>query len=286
MLIDSSYFIGDLNVPNTIADDVSSSLTNLIRLREKEYLIKLMGYELYKAFSTGIAAATPAQRYLDILLGADFTDYAGKLRHWDGLISITTPGASVHVALGLTDDIFFVVGSLLDGTTAYVNNSLAGLNFRVTQRGYGPLELLKSDNSNIATADISNNPAGGFTWINGTKFSINDKYQIELVSTTINVANVSIAAAPVSPIADYVFYWWLFSQHTLTSGIGQVKTQGQNSVRVSEKYKAVAAWNSMVDRSILLYYFLKQNIAVYPEYQLYLNDRGVSNLLTKIHASF
>ena len=183
MIIDSSYFVGDISIPHTASPDVSSNLNSLIGAKEKEYLVTLMGYELYKVFHPATLSGSVTGRYADILNGQEFTGYDGKLKRWEGLVSPIT----------------------------------------------------------------TDNPT------------------------------------PSSPIADYVFYYYLLQKHTMTTGIGQVKPKGQNSTPVSEKYKACAAWNSMVDKSILLYQFLRSSPTVYPEYNAYLNDRGVSALLTKIH---
>lgn len=99
-------------------------------------------------------------------------------------------------------------------------------------------------------------------------------------NTTIVVANA------VSPIADYVYYYWLKQNHTQTSGLGEVANVAQNAVRVSPKLKAVDAWDSMVDRSWLLYEFLKVNPVTYPEFQAYLSDPDINLMLTRINTLF
>lgn len=285
MYINSSYFIGDLNIPHTSSPEVAATLNTLISQREKEYLTRLLGYELYKAFTTGMAQATPAQRYLDILLGQEYTGFDGKLRKWCGLVASTIDNTQTSITA--VKEIFFTVGMTgapVDGAITYNNPALANLTYTVSQRAFGNLEFLKPDNSNIATADIVNVPSGGFTLLNGWKFSLGNKYLITLANPIITATDVSVGLAPSSPIADYCFYYWLLQKHSLTASIGQVKQKGQNSVVVSEKYKACNAWNSMVDKSTLLYFFLYNNAAVYPEFVP--NNLTVRTLLTKIHPYF
>lgn len=287
-LIDSSYFdVAERNVPNTGQADVLSLLNNLIATREREYLKAALGYELFKVFWVGISSITPAQRYMDILLGLDFTGQNGRLKRWEGLISVISPSLIITVPLTSTDDIFFTVGTLpAPGDSDYINSSLAGLAYRVTQRGIGPLEPLEDDSSNIGTADILINPTGGFSWLNGTTFILGDKFQIELLSTTLDVSGYSVVSVPDSPIADYVYFWWLKQNHTLTSGLGEVKSKAENSVSVSPKHKAVKAWNDMSEKTALLYEFLKLNTTVYPEFEAYMSDKELSYLLTKMNVFF
>lgn len=285
-LIDSSYFdTSERNVPNTGQADVLSKLNNLIEIREREYLKAVLGYELFKLFLVGISSITPAQRYLDILLGVDFTGLNGRLKRWEGLISILSPSLVVTVPLTSTDDIFFTVGVApgpAAGDTTYINSSLAGLAYRVTQRGIGPLEPLEDDDSNILTADIQINPTGGFTLLNSEFFILGDKFQIELLSTSIDVSGYSFVSVPDSPIADYVYFWWLKQNLSHTSGLGEVRSKAENSELVSPKHKAVKAWNDMAEKTALLHEFLRVNSpAVYPEYELYMSDSEVRYLVTK-----
>ena len=289
-LIDNTYFNGERNIPNTAYDGVDTTLTNLIAVREKEFLIKLLSYQLYKLFVADIALPTPSQRFTDILFGTDYTNSRGELDRWNGLVSITTPQQTLSVSVGGSSDIFFTVdvttGAPASGANTYVNANLANTTYKVVQRGYGFLEPLKIDNSNVGTANILINSSGGFTLLNGFTFSANDTYMITDISNSINVSNVPIVAIPDSPIADYVYYYWLKQQHTQTAGIGEVKPQGQNSKPVSPKHKAAKAWNDMVEKSFKLYEFLKLNSTVYPEYQIYLSSQDLQCLLTRIHPFF
>lgn len=90
MLIDESYFIGERDIPNTYATDVKSVIANLIGIHEKEFLINLMGYDLYSKFKLALKNETDEQRMLDILFGKTFTGLNSQPKRWEGLISLLT----------------------------------------------------------------------------------------------------------------------------------------------------------------------------------------------------
>ncbi len=269
-LIDSSYFIGEKNIPNTSYGDVSSSLENLIVVREKDFLTKVLGYELFKLFEQGLLQATPEPRMVDILLGKEYTGFNGRATKWGGLISVLTDTPWLTVSLSSANDLYFTVGigsAPADSDITYVNLALAGANYRVVQRGFGPLEALAEDNSNVATADIQINPSGGFTWLNGISFSQSDKYAIQFVSTDLDVSEYEVATQPESPIADYVYYWYLRGKVNSAAGTGQVESKNENSVIVSSVRQQAKAWNDMVDKICLLKEFLMVEYLTYPEFQ-------------------
>lgn len=53
------------------------------------------------------------------------------------------------------------------------------------------------------------------------------------------------ATAKRSPIADYVYYHYLRDAATQSTGIGEVKTKGENSTATNSMQKQVRAWNDM-----------------------------------------
>lgn len=88
-LIDVTYFINSINIPNTDNPTVSEELTALINASEPQFLRALMGAELYTAFKAGIQAESPDQRWLDLRDGKDYT-YQGDTKNWEGLRNATT----------------------------------------------------------------------------------------------------------------------------------------------------------------------------------------------------
>lgn len=290
MLINSSYFTGgERNIPNTHYADVAGLISELINLREPEYMTKALGYELYLALKNGLLSSSPDARYLSILLGADFIGLNGTKKRWPGLVSVTDAQSSVTINSSSTPSIFFTVGTAdapIAGATQYDNPSLVGKKIKVTQRGFGPLELLNEDESNEATADIAIVDTGGFRWLNGFSFGGGDKYLIEFDSALLDISGAEIVQFQVSPIADYVYYYWLKHVHTQVTNTSTVKTDNANSSIVSPKYKATEAWNAMADKTALLYEFLVVNSTTYPEYQYHQSSRELINLLTKINLFF
>ncbi len=180
-LINSSYFIGERNIPNTLYPEVSSLIDHLISEHQEEYLTSLMGYELFKLFEAGLLVTpTPDQKWLDIKNGVAFTGLDGRAKKWAGFVNATT--------------------------------------------------LL-------------------------------------------------------SPIADYVYYWYSRNNSTQTAAMGEVQSKNENSSNVSSAGKQVRAWNDMVAKNKLLNEFLQVNYSTYPEFQQHSGARELRNLLIRINAN-
>lgn len=81
--IDTSYFYGELSIAQISQVEIAASLQIIIDSREDELLLKLLGYELYKAYKAGVTGST--QKYLDIRDGKEYTDTSGNLTKWVGL---------------------------------------------------------------------------------------------------------------------------------------------------------------------------------------------------------
>lgn len=162
-LIDRTYFIGEINLPNTNQLAVQEILDFLISKREPELLTQLFGYEMFKAFTAGLTEDPVPQRWVDLRDGVDYQD-GDVLRHWMGLVAI-------------------------DGE---------------------PKESL---------------------------------------------------------IANYVYYWFTRKEATQTSGVGEVATKTENSVRVSPIAKQVRAWNEMIDWIAELFNYLQVKQDEFPEWK-------------------
>lgn len=91
-LIDETYFVGDLNIPNTATPAILERLQWFIDKYEKELLEDLLGYELWKLLDIQItqeeenSPATPLPRLASLLNGVEYTDGGGMLRKWRGLV--------------------------------------------------------------------------------------------------------------------------------------------------------------------------------------------------------
>lgn len=91
-LIDSSYFVGEVNIPNTGNANVSERLTFFITKYEEELLRAVLGNALYAAFRAGIAVAEDAidQKWKDLRDGKDYNDAGQISRYWIGLRKAST----------------------------------------------------------------------------------------------------------------------------------------------------------------------------------------------------
>jgi len=98
MIIDKSYFKGNLNVPNVQSDlvplgDRQGNQVNLdeyILEYEKKVMIDALGYEAWKSFASsfetnGDLKPGAEQRWIDLVDGKEFTSGNGDLVKWEGL---------------------------------------------------------------------------------------------------------------------------------------------------------------------------------------------------------
>jgi hypothetical protein len=73
-LIDSSYFVGDINIPDTGNPAVLERLDFFIAKYEAEFLEALLGYTLWQAYVAGIAVTpTPDAKWTDLRDGKEYT---------------------------------------------------------------------------------------------------------------------------------------------------------------------------------------------------------------------
>lgn len=167
MLIDRTYFVGDLNIPNTSTAAIGSLLDWFIEKYEEKFLLDAFGYSLYKAFKAGMQDDPVAQKWTDLIEGVEYTDLSGITRYWRGLIS-----------------------------------------------------------------------------------SVSGDITIE-----------------ISPIACYVYYWFMRNNHSQTATMGEVKSKNENAVSHNPALKMVRAWNEMSQAIRDLKHFLDAKQSDYPEWK-------------------
>lgn len=83
-IIDYTYFIGDINLPQAGSTDGQAYVNRFITIYETEFLQLVLGYDLWKAFTDGLAAGSPDQKWIDIRDGKEFADLSGKNKKWIG----------------------------------------------------------------------------------------------------------------------------------------------------------------------------------------------------------
>lgn len=84
MLIDYTYLSGKLNLPQTGNTEGRTIVESFINTYETEYLKKVLCYDLWKAFTSGITGSDdPDEKWADLLNGKEF-EYNGRNYKWDG----------------------------------------------------------------------------------------------------------------------------------------------------------------------------------------------------------
>jgi hypothetical protein len=70
-IIDTSFFVGDIEIANVNQEEIAADLNQSIKTYEREVLIQLLGYTLYKE----LAAATPVtgDKWDKLINGEDFS---------------------------------------------------------------------------------------------------------------------------------------------------------------------------------------------------------------------
>lgn len=267
--IDASYFVGELNIPNSGEQAIAERISLFIGKYEPDFLQKLMGYPLYKAFITGMNVtppATPDIRWVNILYGAEYTDRQGQLAKWKGLIVTDNPiynllgGFVYHAPEYLTAG--QTAGFFVGANTATFDGTLGTPDLR----GWTP----------ILTRNTVMRPGIDYSWDVDTgvltllqandKFGANEFFFMAFELRTGPITPTPGLIINESCIANYVYYWFRRNDSTQTAAIGEVITKAENSTNVSPRKKMAHAWNEMRVwvRDFLCY--MEQNATTYPEW--------------------
>lgn len=145
-LIDSSYFVQQLLIPNIVdSPAVRSGVANTIRRFEKEFVRDALGIQLYNSFMTALGMM-PDGSFLYVENGV-----------------ATMNGAPIAIPnITTTGDITLIAGTsqgFAVGTSYYTAPYLAGYGYSLDLRGTGPL---------IEGVDYVDNIGGGFAFPNIT----------------------------------------------------------------------------------------------------------------------
>lgn len=87
MLIDKTYFVGELHIAQLGNESVENVLNIFINKRENEYLRFALGYSFSKTAKEGMTAAEPESKWSDLKNGAEYTDAYGDLQYWPGFVN-------------------------------------------------------------------------------------------------------------------------------------------------------------------------------------------------------
>lgn len=266
--IDASYFVGELDIPNSGEQAIAERITLFINKYEPLFLQKLMGYPLYKAFITGlnvVPPATPDIRWLNILYGAEYTDRQGFVAKWKGLILTDNPIYNLSGGFTYRKPEYLTAGETVGFPSGVNTVTFDGTFGTPDLRGWTP----------ILTRNVPMRPGIDYSWDVGTatltllaindKFGLGEFFLMEFELRTDPVASTGIITNE-SLITNFVYYWIRRNAATQTAGIGEVITKAENSTNVSPRKKMASAWNEMRGwvREFLCY--MEQNAATYPEW--------------------
>lgn len=259
-IINASYFFGDLTIAQKSDSAVSSSLAWFIDELEPRLLTDLLGYLLYKDFTTGLQQPTVEQKWANLLYGAEYTDRAGIYKKYMGL---TNSSSGILTSYYWPQDIEVVVGSgetnaPAAGTREYHNADLVGKSWRVVRKGAGQLssqEITKVSDGFVMTASPT-------SWIDGEIFFI----QFTAPAPYTVGMDAAEPVAKKSLIANYVYWHWMENEATNTTGTGEKVAANANAVNASPGQKMVRAWNQMVWWNWELIEFLLSNPTDYPQF--------------------
>lgn len=257
MIIDPSYFINRLNLPQTGNSAGLAEVQAFIDQYEPEYLQCVLGMDLWQAFINGIdGSGLPEQRWVDLLQGKDFTKQNCTYK-WNGFAPLTAGGAYSINGSNFQD---FTAGGA--GEFDPVSGSavmtippafVGAIDLKVYIRGTG---WLKPTEFSVTGNQLT--LLGGILFNNGT---------VVFLQTGLSLSVISGAIIRISPIANYVFYQFVDEREEDFTLVGNVKSTTENNRVVNATQRLVYTWNRMVDMNRLLYNFLYINKTVYPEWK-------------------
>lgn len=254
MLIDKTYFIGDINIPNTHILAISENVDWFIEKYEDDFLKKLMGYAFFKIFIDGISQTTVEQRWNDLLFGVEYTSN-GILKKWTGLIEAF--GSTISIDYTSSIDVVVDRGQTYDpvsGTNSVqLPPQLISKQVAVELRGIGQL---RPDEYVISGST--------FTFNYGKTFQTGETLFYHIFN--YNVIITPGIQVKKSAIANYVYWFWQKDQFTQTVGIGEVKAKAENAVITSPFIKMIRTWNEVSDTVCEFFEFIEANKSVYPEW--------------------
>jgi hypothetical protein len=254
-LINRTYFTGELFIPNGNVDGgpVAEELEGYIQKYETQFLRYALGHELYTALKAGLLSAPLAQRWADLISGTDYVDQGNRGYTWKGLV----PSIDLSVSISAFEPLFVEVGrgrqyDPAAGTVTTIPASLVGQRFTIEQRGFGPLD-----------PETDYTMVGNQLTLTNSVFSAGNKY---VYRTGVFDFSTAPGTVKESPIAMYVYYWYIRNLFTQTSPMGEVGTANENAAPANPGYKMTRAWNEMATWIREMAFFLNTKRDVYPEW--------------------
>lgn len=131
MLIDTSYFFGDIQIGQLSELSVQESLNFFISQYEPKILESLLGYATYKQIGNA------DQKWKDLKEGAEYTNETGILCKWNGLYDATSKVSLIayYVYCQYMENELSVTGGAGEGKVQ-MQNSIAVTNGRKIRKAW------------------------------------------------------------------------------------------------------------------------------------------------------
>lgn len=84
MIIDSTYFFGEISIPNINQEPIEAYVDELIGSKEPVYLHEVLGYRLSKELLEAAESSSQDEKWVDLLKGKEY-EFNGVLTKWQGL---------------------------------------------------------------------------------------------------------------------------------------------------------------------------------------------------------
>ena len=99
LVIDKEYFDGgELNIPGTNRDEIIEQVEYFIGKYEPDYLLKALGYPLFKLFKAALPTPGADTRFYKLLNGGvEFEDRFGDTQLWNGIKAVDNCPVSAYV---------------------------------------------------------------------------------------------------------------------------------------------------------------------------------------------
>jgi len=262
MLLNKSYFLGQLAIAQLGQKAVDDNLNVFINRFEPEILQAALGYDLYEAFMTGIDVGSDEsidQKWLDLMNGCVYTTSSGIKRKWVGFAGNSNTKTLVS---SVPEPLFITAGETEGfpvGANYYNNTALAKWNFALEFRGIGLLKPATEWNpkttGGIELVDANHKTQAGEIWI--------IHYLDKKVSTTAG----SSVSNTRSPLAAMIYVELMRDTELQKTASGLVKSQSENSVPGNPAHQLSEVWNQAIRDINVLWDFLYMNSSTYTQYE-------------------
>lgn len=279
-IIDYTYFFGKLNLPQSGNTEGRTLITQFIDIYEPEYLKKALGYDLWKAFSEGIAGTGLGSE--QITNGSftgnanDWTLGTGWSFNVDKVTFTNISGASALYQLGvLSTTKKYRVSFDVTTTNGFVNvqfgnNRIEAVVGTNTFDGYWADVL--GHGGIIVYFMVSTDFDGSIDNVSVKEITTEQRWldllegkEFEYLSRNYNWNGFN-PTEKITPIANYVYYKYMEDRASDNTLVGTAAGAVDNNTRTAPVTKMVDAWNAMAEMDKTLWHFLKVNKDVYPEW--------------------